>query len=45
MREMKKTKMEEGENMESFNKGSYEKKEIIEGNNGVTKTNRQINQI
>ena len=43
---MKKTKtMEEGENMESFDEGSYERKETTEGNNEDTETNRQINQI
>ena len=45
MREIKKTIMGKGENMESFDEGSYEKKERTEGNNEDTETNSQINQI
>ena len=31
--------------MERFDEGSYERKEITEGNNDNTETNRQINQV
>ena len=31
--------------MERFDEGSYERKEITEGNKDDTETNRQINQV